>query len=1346
MTTDIFNNDILSGDLNNSLVPELGTEDISLNITSTESSYTDPLNQDLSLTEPEIVVEENENSINNNSAFNNNSSFNNLVVSNIDSFIGGDVQKFQVNELDVNDTSFAPPQSELQFQGGFGDYDGGNDVPLEIKDNDGNVIETFKLSGEGQASLYRDEEYQYVFFSGVDETTNVDIDSTSNIKFGDYIGDSLEIETSGSIEGGDIVLNDENTEVDSGLTLRAGIDTENSVGSVFDGYTLVDFNTHREMVDINYYGQIVGNDTFSGTETFFFYDGQRVNYLPGYESSRAFGINDYNQMIGEGVSLTSDDPHVPFLVFGNGTVEEFTYGEGGAGRPSPNSSGADVVYTYDPLAHPRDINNFVEIASYQLNTLPENAPPELQPRSFEDAIFQTPGGIGAVNIGYELLNSDNSRAFGINNPGNVVGINRETDRAFVFNREDNSVTNLGTLPGGDYSAAYAINDVGQVVGVSTSGSGSRAFIYENGIMKDMGVSYTGNPESRVGIDINNLGQAVITSAEGEAFVYQDGVVTNINNWLRPEVLDLGYTITEAKGINDRGQIIAQGTYDNSERGFLLNPTFQEVNRNIKVGKISTFGETVLLEGAEVYLEGKTIVTQGGNITFDGKTKVNRNLTINSSVTEDEVITDGGNITFTNTVDGNQNLTLKAGTGNILFSDVVGSNATFSDVAVEGAGSVTINNDLAINGNLSLEVINDITTANLSAGGLVNISLGKIGDEVYPSIGNVTTGNIDALGLEVLNNGNFTAGDLTTTDGDINAISLNQLTVGQLTATNGAIDLISGTAGITVNGTVQGDNGFIALAQQDIVTNEITSSQDAVILKSSQGAVTVNGSVTAFGDASIAAAGDVTVGAVTSNDESVALISATGIVNLGGAVSSMEDVTVASAQSLTIDQEIKAELGSIALGSTEGSVTASVAIDSAIGVNIAAKQNVSTKRIRTYGGDVVIDAQQGTTTIGGVINSRGGDIRVSGFNTVRTKNLISRSGNVSIISDTSLARTGYIRTDRGNRNGDVYLEAGRNVRVGRAVEIDGEQYSIYAGDDGVINVAYQQNKKDNKRGQFVIGSPTGNGTLALVTSPVTTPIPTPPAGGGVQPNPILIYIEIFRRVLDAGGTAPRHQSEINPITAKPYFDEAEFELAQKFTPNQQNEIIKFVNVPTYRLDFEYVEEKGKFDTQNETGCFVIPLSIHLGNNAYHNQYADDVTGMKGDVIVIPPSRIGVFASTTYDGIVRAGSKATLLAPPQVSQKIGDLAEVKTGYTALNNIVSGNSDSDDFNLYNQLVNQVIKEAVIAKACQKKYFIAFDRKSVANSGRQLLNNDPRIQALGLTIKVNHIISRPLIKLKEE
>ena len=613
--------------------------------------------------------------------------------------------------------------------------------------------------------------------------------------------------------------------------------------------------------------------------------------------------------------------------------------------------------------------------------------------------------------------------------------------------------------------------------------------------------------------------------------------------------------------------------------------------------------------------------------------------------------------------------------------------------------------------LSLEVINDITTANLSAAGLVNISLGKVGDEIYPSTGNVTTGNIDAKGLEVLNNGDFTAGDLTTTDGDINVISLNQLNVGQLTATNGAVDLISGTAGIKVNGTVQGDNGFIALAQQDIVTNEITSSQDAVILKSSQGAVTVNGSVTAFGDTSLAAAGDVTVGAVTSNDESVALISATGTVVLSGAITSMEDVTVASAQSLTINQEIKAELGTTALVSSEGSVTTTAKIDSGIDINIAAKQNVDTKTIRTHGGNIIVNAEQGTATIRRTIRSGGGDVLISASGRVKTKNIISRSGDVSIFSDTGLVRTGYIRTDRGNRSGDVYLEAGRDIRVAASVEMNGEQYSIYTGEEGVINVAYQQNKKENKRGQFVIGDTTGSGTLALITSPVIKP-PVAPAGGGVQPNPVLIYIEIFRRVLDAGGTAPRHLSEINPITGQPYFDEAEFELIDQLTPNQQRRFKDILNNQAIPEEERLRKEDVRRGTVNDDGCYYLRLGFRLGGYDKHDEYAAWITGDNSDHLVMEPNN-GYYSF--YDGKLSVLGQAYI----QKGQSKDSYAEVKTQHEYLAKKANGNIRN--LNAYERgqirtLERQLSIGSLIAQQCGFEFFLSFDTRRAASAAQTL------------------------------
>ncbi len=71
------------------------------------------------------------------------------------------------------------------------------------------------------------------------------------------------------------------------------------------------------------------------------------------------------------------------------------------------------------------------------------------------------------------------------------------------------ITDLGSLGGyplgGDYGMAYSINDNGQVVGASVAGNSGHSFMWDNGVMTDLG---PGNAYS-----INNKGQAVGVGGE-----------------------------------------------------------------------------------------------------------------------------------------------------------------------------------------------------------------------------------------------------------------------------------------------------------------------------------------------------------------------------------------------------------------------------------------------------------------------------------------------------------------------------------------------------------------------------------------------------------------------------------------------------------------------------------------------------------------------------------------------------------------------------------------------------------------------------------------------------------------
>ena len=116
----------------------------------------------------------------------------------------------------------------------------------------------------------------------------------------------------------------------------------------------------------------------------------------------------------------------------------------------------------------------------------------------------------------------------LNNRDEVVGDGDVGDgdhRAFVFS--GGRLRDLGTLPGGRQSAAYAINERGDIVGFSEGSNGSaRAVIIVNGVMRDL-------------------------------------------NGLIPP--GLGWVLTEARDINESGQIVGTAWRNGEQRGFVLTP-------------------------------------------------------------------------------------------------------------------------------------------------------------------------------------------------------------------------------------------------------------------------------------------------------------------------------------------------------------------------------------------------------------------------------------------------------------------------------------------------------------------------------------------------------------------------------------------------------------------------------------------------------------------------------------------------------------------------------------------------------------------------------------------------------
>ena len=65
-----------------------------------------------------------------------------------------------------------------------------------------------------------------------------------------------------------------------------------------------------------------------------------------------------------------------------------------------------------------------------------------------------------------------------------------------------------------------------------------------------------------------LAGQIVGKSKGRAFLWQGGVMTDLNTWLPT---NSGWVLTEARAINALGQIVGAGTNNGQTRAFLLSP-------------------------------------------------------------------------------------------------------------------------------------------------------------------------------------------------------------------------------------------------------------------------------------------------------------------------------------------------------------------------------------------------------------------------------------------------------------------------------------------------------------------------------------------------------------------------------------------------------------------------------------------------------------------------------------------------------------------------------------------------------------------------------------------------------
>jgi probable HAF family extracellular repeat protein len=302
------------------------------------------------------------------------------------------------------------------------------------------------------------------------------------------------------------------------------------------------------------------------------------------QSTQAYGINEAGEVVGYSVNH-------PF-VWWDGVMTDLTSVAGAQGGASAINNVGQIVgsskISPGATAHPTLWDNGV--TTDLTPDLPANE------GGSANGINDSGQVVGTLNYWVPFLWQNGVRttlphlgggagnAADINNAGQVVGSSYTTDRSELLGPiqhaalwENGVVIDLGLLPSDEDAGAAGINNLGQIVGSSgrtdpeTYESAYRSFLYENGVMTALPV-----PSSEsFAADINDSGVVVGAMRAGggpspfHAYVYADGVVTNLNSLVPP---GSGLHLMYAQAINNAGQIVGVA-YDAraSYHAFLLTP-------------------------------------------------------------------------------------------------------------------------------------------------------------------------------------------------------------------------------------------------------------------------------------------------------------------------------------------------------------------------------------------------------------------------------------------------------------------------------------------------------------------------------------------------------------------------------------------------------------------------------------------------------------------------------------------------------------------------------------------------------------------------------------------------------
>lgn len=276
---------------------------------------------------------------------------------------------------------------------------------------------------------------------------------------------------------------------------------------------------------INAQGEITGEAEFPAAHHAFLYSKgkmQDLGTLPGFTDSRGVAINDRGEVTGSLMNLMGSAQRHAFL-YSHGKITDL--------GTLPGTSRSDA----------QSINSVGQIAGqcYSKFGRVSFAPFLYDSRTKTMTALSMPP---PYSFGY---------ANAVNDRGQVAGdISAMNEIVHAALWDKGRMTNLGAPPGYTASLAQGLNNQGEVVGHCFNDYNPVQIFLRN---------HAGN---------GNALQRYLDRAITRAFVYRDGEMQDLNKLIPA---DDGWTLEDARSINDRGQIAGFGLHHGQKRAFLLTP-------------------------------------------------------------------------------------------------------------------------------------------------------------------------------------------------------------------------------------------------------------------------------------------------------------------------------------------------------------------------------------------------------------------------------------------------------------------------------------------------------------------------------------------------------------------------------------------------------------------------------------------------------------------------------------------------------------------------------------------------------------------------------------------------------